>query len=136
MERSVVRHELDGSAATRRIDLYRRACFVLEAKQGANPRQASLFGGNAAEQRANVRRSASSIQAMLRARGRAEGYTRDLPAREGYPPFLIVCDVGLCSIYMRISPAPGNTMRRFPDREGFLIYFSDLHDSAIRDAYA
>lgn len=35
-------------------------------------------------------------QYMLKARGQAEGYARDLPAEEGYPPFLIVCDVGFC----------------------------------------
>jgi hypothetical protein len=42
-ERNVIHHEADGTTTTRRIDLYRRACFVCETKQGAAPhRQASL----------------------------------------------------------------------------------------------
>ena len=45
-ERNVIHHEADVTTTTRRIDLYRRACFVCEAKQGAAPhRQASLFTG-------------------------------------------------------------------------------------------
>jgi MmeI, N-terminal domain len=37
-ERSVIHREIDGTETTRRIDLYKRGCFVLEAKQGAGPR--------------------------------------------------------------------------------------------------
>jgi hypothetical protein len=67
-ERGVTHHEVDGSATTRRIDLYKRGCFVLEAKQGANPpKQASLFAET--ERRANIRRSAGWAQAMLKAKG-------------------------------------------------------------------
>lgn len=56
-ERNVTHHEADGTATTRRIDLYRRACFVCEAKQGAAPHhQAGLFTGETkAQRRANVR---------------------------------------------------------------------------------
>jgi hypothetical protein len=59
LSNSLVTHrEADGATTTRRIDFYKRGCFVLEAKQGANaPKQANLFGAAEAERRANVRRS-------------------------------------------------------------------------------
>ncbi len=57
-ERGVTRHEADGTTSTRWIDLYKRGCFVLEAKQAANaPRQAALFGTPEVERRAHIRRS-------------------------------------------------------------------------------
>jgi len=57
-ERGVNHSEANGASTTRRIDLYERGCFVLEAKQGANaPKQDNLFGAAEAERRANVRRS-------------------------------------------------------------------------------
>jgi hypothetical protein len=39
----VVYKELDGSVSTNYIDLYKRSCFVLEAKQGSNPIHDDLF---------------------------------------------------------------------------------------------
>ncbi len=36
-ERAVTRHEADGTTSTRYIDLYKRECFVLEAKRGIGP---------------------------------------------------------------------------------------------------
>ena len=121
-ERSVVHHEADGSTSTRRIDLYRRGCFVLEAKQGSNPpAQAALFQLGEAERRANVRRSSGWAQAMLRAKGQAEGYARDLPPAEGWPPFVIVCDVGFCfDVYADFS-GTGKHYAQFPDRERFRL---------------
>ncbi len=55
-ERGVTHHEADGTTSTRRIDPYRRGCFVWEAKQGATPhQQAALFAPDSeAQHRANV----------------------------------------------------------------------------------
>ena len=73
-ERSVTHHAVEGVVTTRRIDLYRRDRFILEAKQGANPvRQTSLFGSAETERRSNVRRSRFWAQAMVAAKGQAEG---------------------------------------------------------------
>lgn len=36
-ERAVTFHNGDGTTSTGRIDLYKRGCFVLEAKQGSHP---------------------------------------------------------------------------------------------------
>jgi hypothetical protein len=68
---------------------------------------------------------------MLRARGQAEGYARDLPAEEGYPPFLIVCDVGFClDLYADFS-GTGKHYAQFPDRAGYRLYLSDLRDARV-----
>jgi hypothetical protein len=134
-ERSVTHHEADGSTSPRRIDLYRRGCFVWEAKQGATPhRQAALFAPDSeAQHRANVRNTPAWVRYMQKAKGQAEGYARDLPASEGWPPFLVVCDVGFCiDLYADFS-GTGKHYAQFPDRERFRIYMTDLRDSKIRD---
>jgi hypothetical protein len=133
-ERSVTHRAGDGTETQRRIDLYKRHCFVLEAKQGANaPAQASFFGGADAERRANIRRSPGWAQAMQKAKGQAEGYARDVPPEEGWPPFIIVCDVGFCfDIYADFS-GTGKHYAQFPDREGFRFYLEDLRQPAYRE---
>lgn len=133
-ERGVTHRETEGATTTRRIDLYKRGCFILEAKQGANaPRQEALFGGAEADRRANVRRSPGWAQAMLKAKGQAEGYARDLPAAEGWPPIVIVCDVGFClDVYADFS-GTGKHYAQFPDREGFRVYLPDLRKPEVRD---
>jgi hypothetical protein len=133
-ERSVIHRSDEGSATTRRIDLYRRDRFLLEAKQGANPpRQTSLFGQAEVERRSNVRRSPLWARAMLAAKGQAEGYIRDLPPEESSPPFLIVCDVGFCfDLYADFS-GTGRHYAQFPDREGFRVYLPELRDPGKRE---
>jgi hypothetical protein len=41
IDKAVVFKELDGTSTTNFIDLYKRKCFVLEAKQGSNPHAVS-----------------------------------------------------------------------------------------------
>lgn len=122
-ERGVQHRQADETTRPRFIDLYKHGCFVLEAKQGSNPKQADLFGlQSVADRRSAVRRSASWAQAMLKAKGQAEAYARDLPSDEGWPPFIIICDVGFCfDVYADFS-ATGKHYAQFPDREGFRIY--------------
>lgn len=44
-ERGVDHYEHDDSVSRRRIDLYKRGCFICEAKQGGAPeQQTALFG--------------------------------------------------------------------------------------------
>ena len=133
-ERGVGHHEHDGSISRRRIDLYKRGCFVCEAKQGgAAPQQTTLFGlTNEAERRAKVRNTPSWARYMQAAKGQAEGYARDLPADEGRPPFLTVCDVGFCfDLYADFSGIGGH-YAQFPDRERFRIYLPDLRRPEVR----
>jgi hypothetical protein len=132
-ERGVAHREADGSSSNRRIDLYKRGCFVLEAKQsGAAPKQTPLFALGEADRRAGIRRSPGWAQAMLKAKGQAEGYARDLPAEEGWPPFVIVCDIGFCfDIYADFS-GTGKHYAQFPDRENFRLYLDDLRRPEMR----
>ena len=104
-ERAVTFRLPDGSKAQGRIDLYKRNSFVLEAKQSrrkgtdkALPDQGDLLIADAADTLPRGRKSASRAWdvLMLNARQQAEDYARALPASEGWPPFLIVCDVGHC----------------------------------------
>ena len=102
-----------------RIDLYRRGCFVLEAKQGSDrPDDTPALSLQAAQQRqarkrgTAVRGTAAWDTAMERAREQAQGYARYLPLpeiREGRPPFLIVVDVGRSlALYAEFSRSGGN----------------------------
>ena len=70
-ERNVTRHGADCTTTTRRIDLYRRGCFVCEAKHGGAPhRQASPFTGETdAQRRANVRNTPAWVRHMQQAKG-------------------------------------------------------------------
>ena len=134
-ERSVTHREADGRQTTRRIDLYKRDCFILEAKQGApGLAQQSLFTRQPeAIHRQTVRNSPGWAQHMLKAKGQAEGYVRELPTDEAAPAFLIVCDIGFCfDIYADFS-GTGRHYTQFPDREGFRIYLPDLRRAEIRE---
>ncbi len=89
-----------GSRRHRRIDLYRRGCFVMEAKQGAGPKaeaeQLSLLTGDATRtQTGHGRRGTRAFEdTMLRARNQADGYARAISKEDGWPPFIILGDVG------------------------------------------
>jgi len=103
-ERTVTFREPDGTASTGFIDLYKKGCFVLEAKQSRQkdgkktvPGQADLF--KADEDNTNLGRRTADRNwdvLMLNARRQAEDYAKALEPSEGWPPFLIVCDVGHC----------------------------------------
>jgi hypothetical protein len=70
---------------------------------------------------------------MLNARQQAEQYAKALPATEGWPPFLIICDVGHCfEIYADFS-GQGKNYAQFPDRQGFRIYLEELRQDEIRE---
>ena len=133
-QRRVTRLEDGAAPSQRRIDLYKRNCFILEAKQGANPAPQGLLSATGeAERRSNIRRSPGWAQAMLKAKGQAEGYARDVPPEEGWPPFIIVCDIGFCfDIYADFS-GTGKHYAQFPDREGFRFYLPDLREASYRE---
>jgi hypothetical protein len=99
-ERRVNFRHGDGSSSNGYIDCYRRACFILEAKQ---TRMSESLGR-------------VFDDALLRARGQAENYARALPADEGRPPFLVVVDVGnVIELYAEFSRS-GATYVPFPTR--------------------
>ncbi|MDN5925377.1 MAG: class I SAM-dependent DNA methyltransferase, partial [Xanthomonadales bacterium] len=114
-ERPITFHHGDGSTSPGRVDLYKRGCFVLEAKKLHAPVHTKGFD-----------------DAMLRARSQAERYARALPASEGRPPFLLIVDVGnRIEIYAEFSRS-GATYTPFPDPRSHRITLEDLRDEAIR----
>ena len=70
---------------------------------------------------------------MLNARRQAEGYARALPVSHGWPPFILVCDVGhVIETYADFS-GQGKNYAQFPDRQSFRIYLEDLRRPEIRE---
>src|SRR5690606_26067623 len=101
-ERAVTQERMGGDGAvTGFIDLYKRDCFVLEAKQGRDapePTEAESLGGARLKQRMGTAKRGTPVWsiAMRRAMSQAQRYARMLPPEHGWPPFLIVVDVGYC----------------------------------------
>lgn len=74
-----------GKVTTRKIDLYKHDCFILEAKQGSNPGD---------RKPGFARRGTDQWNAKWEdARGQAVGYALDLSEP---PPFIVLCDIGYC----------------------------------------
>jgi hypothetical protein len=137
-ERSVTHYDPTDRATTRRIDLYKHDCFILEAKQAASARpQAELFAlSSESTRRQFVRNSPGWAQHMLQAKGQAEGYVRNLPADEPAPPFIIVADIGFCfDLYADFS-GTGRHYAQFPDAQNFRLYLTELTDPAKRQLLA
>lgn len=125
-ERAVRFNDPVTGSATGRIDLYKRGCFVLEAKQSRERGQPKAVeqDGDAATIKPSTRRSWDVL--MLNARRQAEDYARALPEDHDWPPFLITCDVGNCfEIYADFS-GRGRNYSQFPDRTRFRVYLQDL----------
>ena len=140
-ERAVDVVDAGGQVSHKRIDLYRRDCFVLEAKQsrevgGAKavtlPDQVALPGLSVPDgpDRRAVRGGWDVL--MRNAFGQARHYAEALPPAHGWPPFILVCDVGHAIEVWADFNRQGR-YRQFPDRAGFRIFLDELHDPAIRD---
>jgi hypothetical protein len=139
-ERSVTFHHPDGSTSTGRIDLYKRGCFVLEAKQGVEKREQEVALSEAGKAKAKAakkgtatRGSALWDEAMLKAYGQAEQYARALPASEGRPPLLIVVDVGhSIELYSEFTRT-GGAYVPFPDPRSHRLSIDRLNDPTVRE---
>jgi SAM-dependent methyltransferase len=139
IDKAVVFQNLDGTTTTNFIDLYKRHCFVLEAKQGSNPQSdtaitlASLRTPRRIKRGTAVRGTHGWDEAMLAARGQAERYAKALPASEGWPPFLIVVDVGhSIELYADFS-LTGKAYLPFPDPRTFRILLRQVQQPEIRE---
>lgn len=138
-ERVVKEPGRDGAIVSRRIDLYKRDSFVLEAKQSRQKKggdkevvgQPDLFLAEADARGARGADRAWDVL-MLNARRQGEDYVRLLPASHEPPPFVIVCDVGHClEIYANFR-RDGKAYDQFPDRRTFRIYLEDLRRADVR----
>lgn len=139
-ERVVTHHRDDGDAIGR-IDLYRKGSFVLEAKQSrwkggdkAIAGQSDLFSAetDAPERGKPGARRAWDVL-MINAKRQAEEYARALPPSHGWPPFILVCDVGHCIEVYADFTGQGKNYTQFPDRQSFRIYLEDLRKAEVRD---
>ena len=133
----------DGTTARRRIDLYKRDCFVLEAKQSAkrakakqvDPQQPDLLPEDTTQVKAGTAKRSTPgwHRAMRAAKQQAVDYARALPKEHGWPPFILVVDVGyVIEVYADFS-GQGKNYAKFPDRAGYSIPLAGLRDPAIRD---
>ena len=139
-ERAVTHQEADGSTATGFIDLYKSGCLLSETKQGTFAKatqQGTLLdfiSSSSKEKSGHGKRGTAAFDKVLqRAYNQARKYITSLPASEGRPPFLIVCDVGhTIDLYAEFSGTGGH-YERFPDPASYRIHLADLHQPEIRE---
>ncbi|WP_199230966.1 class I SAM-dependent DNA methyltransferase [Azospirillum sp. TSO5] len=118
------------------LDCYKRDCFVLEAKQSRKRQRGGqeggdLFGGLPhSPPPAGTRPSWDRL--MRQARAQAERYAKALPTDHGWPPFLIVVDVGHVIETYADFTGLGKAYMPFPDSRSHRIRLADLADPEIR----
>ncbi len=132
----------DGTRTAGRIDCYKRGAFILEAKQSvkrrqrpADPSQLTLIPEDALQRKQGHARQGTRgwDQVMLAARKQAEDYARALPVEHGYPPFLLVVDVGnVIEVYADFS-GQGKNYAHFPDRRSYRIAMDDLREGDVQE---
>jgi len=132
-ERPVTFRHPTGLTSTGFIDLYKRGCFVLEAKQGSEPPEPSLLFELPHRRGTAVRGTTGWDHAMLRARNQAEQYAKALPTADGWPPFLIVVDVGYSIELFADFSGTGKAYVPFPDSLTHRIPLQQLEIQLIRD---
>jgi hypothetical protein len=135
-ERAVTFRHGNGLTSNGRIDLYKRGCFVLEAKQGSDKEQTlELFSElfTVTRKGTAVRGTRGWDVAMLKAKGQAEQYARALTVEEGWPPFLIVVDVGHAIELFSEFSCTGKAYLPFPDPRSHRILLADLENVEVRE---
>jgi len=141
-ERAVRRRESDPVNSTLRIDLYKKGCFILEAKQsrlpgGKNALPAQLSLPDIDRGTTGRRGAARNWDAMMAAaRKQAEDYVFLLDASHPAPPFLITCDVGHAFEIYADFTGTGRAYSQFRGRKGFRIYLEDLRREEVRTLLA
>lgn len=127
-----------GKTELKRLDLYKRGCFVLESKQGQEvvaKTPLSLPMPGLTKSSAVKRGSRAWEDTMARAKRQAEQYVRVLPAAEGRPPFIIVADVGYCfDVYAEFS-CTGGVYIPFPDQRASRIKLEDLAKEEVQEFF-
>ncbi|MBA3812564.1 MAG: class I SAM-dependent DNA methyltransferase, partial [Caulobacteraceae bacterium] len=120
-----------------RIDLYKKGCFILEAKQSRlDPAkgeaiivQEDLFG-DAAPARPRRRRWDADMRAAF---NQAWDYASRLPPDHDRPPFLITCDVGRTFELYSDFTGQGRAYRAFPAERERVIALEALADPDIQE---
>lgn len=138
-ERAVRPRGSEGSTAPKRIDLYKRDTFILEAKQSRLPGKKNAIEGQLAidEPESLGRRAPARWDVMMQnARKQAENYVFLLDADHPAPPFVIVCDVANCLELYADFTGTGRAYEQFPDRKTYRIFLEDLRDEDVRKRLA
>jgi hypothetical protein len=137
------------------IDLYKRGCFILEAKQSQLPEGAvapaptplpeapaeiplDLFGNpdpKLAKSTTSQPRHAPYDRLMRDAFDQARGYALSLPADHPTPPFLIVADIGRAFELHFDWAGNGRGYGFFPSAAAYRITLEDLRDPDIRTLF-
>jgi hypothetical protein len=138
-ERPVPFVQPDGKRTTKYIDLYKRGCFVLEAKKydelkGETDELALLVEESSAVKKSKIIRGSERWDgAIQRAFGQAEHYAHHLPINEPAPLFLIIVDVGhVIELYADFSQK-GRNYDAYPDPRSRRIPLADLAKPEIRE---
>jgi hypothetical protein len=138
-ERAVKPRDTELTTAPKRIDLYKRGAFILEAKQSRLPGKEKAVPGQlsllAEEPEHRGRRSTGGRWDVLmrNARTQAEEYVFRLPPDHPAPPFVIVCDVGhALEVYADFS-GTGRAYTQFPDTKSFRVWLEDLRSDEVRE---
>jgi len=130
-----------GSQTRGFIDLYRVGHFVMEAKQGVagtlreDDKQSDLLADlpKPARKGHGTRGTRAWDDTMLRARNQADGYARAVSRADGWPPFLLIVDVGhVIEVYADFS-GQGQGYTQFPDGSRYRITMDDLRNAATRE---
>ncbi|MBF8963783.1 class I SAM-dependent DNA methyltransferase [Pontibacter sp. FD36] len=136
-ERPVVFDDGEGKTSTNFIDLYKKDCFVLEAKQGSDKAgitEVEQLGGERIKTKTGTatRDTRTWEREMKKAKEQALRYARSLPTTEGWPPFLAVVDVGYCIDLYADFARQGKTYVPFPDPLNYRIILDELHRTEVR----
>ena len=134
-ERTVTFQHGDGNTSPNYVDLYKRGHFVLEAKQGSDKAAMPLFPEAAKKLKTGTAQRGTQgwDKAMQKAKSQAERYARALPLDEGWPPFLVVVDVGhSIELYSEFS-CTGKTYLPFPDPRTHRIPIDDIAKPDVRE---
>jgi hypothetical protein len=126
-----------GHTTTKFVDLYKKGFFILEAKQGSDKTAEAESSGLKLPKKGRrgtaIRGTQGWDDAMLAARGQAELYAKALPTNEGWPPFLVIVDVGhSIELYADFSRS-GKTYVAFPDALTHRIPLGDVAKDDIQE---
>jgi len=129
-----------GRKKNRRIDLYKKGHFILEAKQFISPDTKDkdtlemFLAKDTPKQSGHGTRGTSKFDdTMMKARNQADNYARAVAREDGWPPFLMVVDVGhVIELYADFS-GQGQGYNQFPDGNRYRIKLEDLRNEETRD---
>src|SRR3546814_13072377 len=107
------------------------------AERGEDDLDLFVQTASARRKRGTARRGTPGwAKAMVQAKPQAERYAKALPAEHGWPPFLLVSDIGYCiEVYADFS-GTGKSYAQFPDRSRYRVMLDDLRDEDVRDRLA